>query len=325
MDALPVIFSLSGLGLKEEERLLFKSANPLGFILFARNCENPKQVRDLTDALKNAVGRDCPVLIDQEGGRVQRLKPPAWPQYPPLKSFGDMAADDMPGALEKLRRRTCSIAGDLKNIGVSVNCDPVLDVLTPSTHDVIGDRSFSGNADIVARLGLAVCRHYLEAGITPVIKHMPGHGRTRADSHKEVPVVDASLRELRESDFHPFRIIAESDIGPAVWGMPTPVLYTALDANRPACVSKAVIQKTIREDIGFKGVLVSDALDMGGFDGCGDAPGRVKAVLDAGCDLALHCTGKLDEMEAIAATAPAIRKDTLNRLQKAAEFSSMAA
>jgi beta-N-acetylhexosaminidase len=325
MDALSVIFSVSGAQLTDHELSLFREADPFGFILFARNCENPQQLRALTDSLRETVGRDCAILIDQEGGRVQRMKPPVWRQYPPPRSFGITAQDDMAQALNDVRFRTLQLAEELRAGGITVNCDPVLDVLTEHTHDVIGDRAFSDDPAIVARLGLSVCRHYLAAGITPVVKHMPGHGRARADSHKELPVVDALLAELEAIDFAPFREIAASDVGAAVWGMPTPVKFSALDHDHAACASRIIIQDIIRGSMGFEGVLVSDALDMEGMAAYGDAAGRVRAVLDAGCDLALHCTGIFDEMEKIAESVPKLSENTRKRLQKAAEFKKLAA
>ena len=324
-ESLAVIFSLSGPVLTAAEKALFAQSNPFGFILFARNCQTPEQVRALTDSLRETLGRDCPILIDQEGGRVQRLKVPVWRSYPAADTFGARAENDLDLALEDLRFNTLQMAEDLIDAGITVNCAPVLDVLTPATHDVIGDRAFSTSPAIVSRLGLSVCRHYLAAGITPVIKHLPGHGRATADSHKELPVVRASLAELQETDFKPFRDIAASDVGHAVWAMPTPVLYPALDPEHAACASKTIIHDIIRGDMGFQGVLVSDALDMEGFAAYGDAAGRVNAVLKAGCDLALHCTGKLPEMEKIAESVPKLVAKTLERLQKAAEFRKVAA
>lgn len=323
-DALAVIFSLEGPELTDSEIDLFKEADPFGFILFQRNCETPEQVLALTNKLREVVDRDCPILIDQEGGRVQRLKPPVWRDYPAAKTFGEQAETDLDQALTDLRFRTLQISEELMESGITVNCDPVLDVLTDSTHDVIGDRAFSSDPEIVSRLGLSVCEHYLAAGVTPVIKHMPGHGRAKADSHKELPVVDASLEEL-EIDLKPFADIAASDVGEAVWGMPTPVLYPALDPDHAACASPQIIEDTIRKKIGFKGVLISDALDMEGFAAYGDAAGRVSAVLEAGCDLACYCPGKLDEMKKIAESVPKLSVSTLERLQKAAEFRKVAA
>ena len=317
---LAVIFSLSGPVLSDAEKSLFKEANPLGFILFARNCEHPEQVRSLTDSLRDLTGRHCPVLIDQEGGRVQRLKPPVWRGYAPAGTFGAIAAHDMQEALQDVRFRTLQLSQELRECGINVNCDPVLDVSMDYTHDVIGDRAYSDDPAIVARLGLSICRHYLAAGITPVVKHMPGHGRAKADSHKELPVVDASLEELRAVDFAPFKAIADSEIAPGVWGMPTPVLFSAIDPDHAACASVKIIQDVIRGEMGFDGVLVSDALDMEGLAHYGDAAGRVRAVLQAGCDLALHCTGKLDEMEKIAESVPNLSEKAQKRLQKAEEL-----
>lgn len=324
-NPLATIFSLSDRTLSNDERALFKEANPFGFILFARNCESTSQLRALVDDLRETLGRYCPVMIDQEGGRVQRLKPPVWRQYNPARSFGEKAEQDMNSALDDLRFRTLRIAEELAECGVNVNCDPVLDVPAADVHDVIGDRAYSADPDVVSRLGLSVCRHYLAAGITPVIKHMPGHGRARADSHKELPVVDASIEVLSETDFKPFKTIAESEAGHAVWGMPTPVLYPALDPDHAACASKKIITEIIRGVIGFDGILVSDALDMEGFAAYGDPAQRVNAVLSAGCDLALHCTGKLNEMEKIAESVPNLSEKAQKRLQKAAEFRQMAA
>ena len=354
-NSLAAIFSLSGYKLTADERSFFKDSNPLGFILFQRNCENPDQLRALTDALKETLGRDCPILIDQEGGRVQRLKPPMWRQYPAMRHFGEIAESVPPtqlqlgspparqafaslppmgggqaggaamnNALEDLQYAMLQLAEELRDGGINVNCAPCLDVLTPETHDVIGDRAFSSDAETVTRLGLAVCETFLAACITPVVKHMPGHGRATADSHKTLPVVKASAAELAAVDFKPFTAIAQSKIAPAVWGMPTPVLYPALDPDNAACASKAIIHDVIRGQMGFEGVLLSDATDMDGFAAYGDAAGRVMAVLNAGCDLACYCPGIIEDMKKIATSAHKLRPDTLKRLQKAAEFRKLA-
>jgi beta-N-acetylhexosaminidase len=324
-NSLAVIFSIEGKTLTPSEKSLFAQANPFGFIIFARNCETPEQLRALTNDLRETLGRDCPILIDQEGGRVQRLKPPVWRSYPAMQTFGARAENDLQSALEDLRFNTLQMADDLLDVGINVNCAPVVDVLTPATHDVIGDRAFSDDPAIVSRLGLSVCRHYLAAGITPVIKHLPGHGRATSDSHKELPVVKATRAELEKTDFKPFKDIATSDVGHAVWAMPTPVLYPALDPHHAACASPTIINDIIRGHMGFQGVLVSDALDMEGFAAYGDAAGRVNAVLAAGCDLALHCTGKLPEMEKIAESVPKLTPKALQRLQKAVEYIRSAA
>jgi beta-N-acetylhexosaminidase len=324
-EALAVIFSLAGPTITDQEKALFEKADPFGFILFARNCETPEQVARLTTDLKQLVGRNCPILIDQEGGRVQRLKPPIWRAYPAAETFGARAEVDLDFALDDLRFNTLQLSDELRDLGINVNCTPVLDVSQPETHDVIGDRAFSDNPEIVSRLGLCVARNSLAAGIVPVIKHMPGHGRATADSHKVLPHVSASLQELEKTDFLPFRDIASSDVGLSVWGMPTPVLYTALDPDHAACASSKILKDVIRGHMNFQGVLVSDALDMEGFAAYGDAAGRVNAVLKAGCDLALHCTGVLAEMEKIAKSVPKITEKGLERLQKAAEFRKLAA
>ncbi|MGB4106588.1 MAG: beta-N-acetylhexosaminidase [Alphaproteobacteria bacterium] len=323
-NALAAIFSVEGPSLSPDESRFFRESNPLGFILFARNCQNPKQLSELTKALKESVGRECPVLIDQEGGRVQRLKPPQWRQYPPAKTFGDTAADDMDAALDALRFSTLQLGEELQSAGFNVNCAPVLDVLTAETHDAIGDRAFSSDPAIVARLGLSVCRNLLAAGITPVMKHMPGHGRSGLDTHHDLPVVKASLEEL-ESDFAPFRSLAASDVAPALWGMTAHIIFTAVDAGNPVTVSEAGIHGIIRESLGFDGFLLSDDLDMKALDKYGDIAKKTKLVLGAGCDAGLYCAGRLKDMKKIAESVPKLAGKSLQRLQKAAEYIRLAA
>ncbi len=322
---LAAIFSLSGPALTDAERALFREANPLGFILFARNCENPRQLRALTDDLKKAVDRNCPILIDQEGGRVQRLRPPLWRDHFPAQRFGDEAGDNMDRALEETRANTLRIAAELLDAGINVNCSPVLDVLRPETHDIIGDRAFSDDPAIVARLGECVCRNFLAAGITPIIKHIPGHGRAVSDSHLELPVVDAPLDELEKTDFAPFRALSRTDVAVASWAMTAHVVYTAIDPDNPATTSPKVIKDIIRGSIGFDGFLLGDDLAMKALDGIGDIRTRTKACLDAGCDAALHCNGDLAEMEQIALMQPLLTPESINRLQKAQEFRKVAA
>ena len=323
-DSLAVILSLSGTVLTGDERAFFKDADPLGFILFERNCETPEQLVALTGELREVLGRECPILIDQEGGRVQRLKPPVWRGYVAAQLFGAEAESDMEKALSDLRFTTLQMAEDLRGAGINVNCTPVLDVLTPETHDAIGDRAFSDKAEIVARLGLSVCRHYLASGITPVIKHMPGHGRATSDSHKDLPRVSASLEELRQ-DFLPFREIAAADVAPAVWGMMAHVVYEAIDSEHPASVSPKVIDEVVREQIGFDGFLLSDDLDMEALAAYGDIPARVGATIEAGCDAALYCWADLKVMEKIAESVPKINAKARQRLQKSAEYIRLAA
>lgn len=313
-----VILSLEGLTVSDAEAALFEAANPLGFILFARNIETPEQVLALTTRLKQIVGRECPILIDQEGGRVARMKPPIWRGYPAGQMYGAIAEVDMPRGISELSTRTLQIAEELRASGVNVNCDPVLDVTRPETHDVIGDRAYSEKPHIVAEMGLSVCRDYLRVGIQPIIKHIPGHGRATADSHLELPCVEASLDDLRALDFVPFAQIAQSDIGAQVWAMSAHILYTAIDSDVPLTLSSQGIADIIRGEIGFDGILVSDDVSMKALDAYGTLPEVCAASIEAGCDLALYCAGKLDEMRDIVKAVPNLSENTLKRLQNVA-------
>jgi len=325
-DALAAVFSVEGMRLSDNEKALFAQANPLGFILFARNCDTPDQLRALTESLRDVVARDCPILIDQEGGRVQRLKPPYWRQYPSFAHYGaQMIADGEAAALDSLRFETVRMAEELCAGGVNVNCTPVLDVLTPDTHEIIGDRAFSDDPDIISRLGLSVCRNFLAAGVTPIMKHIPGHGRAMADSHLELPHVGTSAEALMAADFQPFSAIARSEVGYAVWAMTAHIIYDALDADLVASVSPYIIGDIIRKQIGFDGILISDDLDMKALDCYGDVSQKAALCLQAGCDLALYCAGEFDSMSKLAESVPKLRIDSLQRLQKAAEFSKIAA
>ncbi len=288
------IYGCAGLSLSAAEESFFRAANPLGFILFARNCETPEQVRDLVAALRAAVGRDdAPVLIDQEGGRVARLKPPHWRSAPPASFFGRMATHDPARAHEALRLNTQLIAAELVDLGIDVDCVPLLDLQFPGAHDVIGDRSFGGDPELVAELGGIVCETMLAAGVMPIVKHIPGHGRARVDSHKELPVVGTAKAELEATDFRPFQALAD-----APWAMTAHVVYSALDPERPATTSPGVIAEVIRGQIGFDGLLVSDDLSMEALQG--SLGERARAALAAGCDIALHCNGKPEEMAQVA-------------------------
>lgn len=311
---LPVIFGLPGLSLAPEERRFFRKVDPLGFILFARNCETPEQLRALTDSLKECLGRECPILIDQEGGRVCRLKPPHWRAVPAMKNFGDHARQDPEGAERALREAVAVICGELVTAGITVDCAPVLDVLRPETHDVIGDRAFSDDPSIVARLGCAACEVFLSAGIVPVIKHIPGHGRARADSHAELPLVDAPSSALEASDFAPFAALSAAPFGGNLWAMTAHVLYTALDAQHCASASAEIVESIIRKKIGFSGMLLSDDLGMKALAPLGSVGERARMALDAGCDLALHCSGEMGEMTAVVDVLTPMGQGTLARL-----------
>ncbi len=286
-----VIFGCAGLTASDGELDFFADADPLGFILFKRNCGDPRQVRDLVESLRGAIGRpDAPVLIDQEGGRVARLGPPHWIARPPARAFGLLAGcDGLDRAVEVARMNALSIACELRELGITIDCAPLLDVPAAGGHDIIGDRAFGSDPAVVAALGRAVCDGLLAGGVLPVVKHLPGHGRATVDSHAGLPVVDASARSLEEIDLAPFRALVD-----APWAMTAHVLYRAYDAERPATVSPVVIETVIRGAIGFDGLLISDDLCMAALSG---APAdRARAALHAGCDVALHCNGVLDQM-----------------------------
>ena len=324
-DALACIFSLSGAQVTPEERALFKEANPFGYILFARNCENPEQLKSLVDDLKDIAGRDCPILIDQEGGRVQRMKAPHWGTYPPMKHYGDLYAENPSHAEAELKTDTDKLASELTAAGINVNCAPCIDVPVDGAHDVIGDRAFSHNPQTISALGLRACKYYIQNGITPVIKHMPGHGRAIADSHHELPTVTTSLAELEQSDFIPFKEISAKEISHSIWAMSAHILYKDIDPDYPATLSPKIIKDTIRGYLGFEGILVGDDLSMKALDPYGTLDERCVNSLNEGCDLALYCAGKLEEMQRIAQNCPKLRPDTLKRLQKADEMWEIAA
>lgn len=306
-----VIFGVSGPDLSDRERRLFAAADPLGFILFARNCVGPDQVRRLVSDLRDSVGRgDAPVLIDQEGGRVQRIGPPHWRAAPPAASFGEMAGADAARAQDAAWLNARLLAAELADLGITVDCAPVLDVPQPGAHDIIGDRAAGTTPAAAAKFGRITCEGLLAGGVLPVIKHMPGHGRATADSHVSLPVVRAARDALEETDFAPFRALNDMP-----WGMTAHVVYTALDEARPGTISSIVINDIIRDAIGFGGVLVSDDLCMGALGG--PVERRAAAALAAGCDLALHCNGDIDEMEAVAAVCPPMTRETRERLERA--------
>jgi beta-N-acetylhexosaminidase len=286
------ILGCAGLRLSEEERAFFRDVRPWGFILFRRNIESPDQVRALTEALRASIDRpDAPILIDQEGGRVQRLGPPHWLVYPPGRVYGELPPAQ---SLEIARLGARLIASDLAAVGINVDSLPVLDVPSAGAHEVIGDRAYAATPEGVASLGRAACEGLLAGGVLPVIKHIPGHGRAQADSHKALPVVEASLAELEAVDFAPFRALADMPMA-----MTAHVVYTALDPIGPATTSPRVIGEIIRGAIGFAGLLMSDDMSMKALSG--DLTGLSRAALAAGCDVVLHCNGDMAEMRAVVA------------------------
>ena len=273
---------------------MFRDVRPWGFILFKRNVETPGQVRALVEALRETVGRlDAPVLIDQEGGRVQRLGPPHWRRYPPGRAYGEVSRDSWVRR-EVARLGARLMAHDLAMLGVNVDCLPVLDVPAPDGHEVIGDRAYGDTPDEVAMLGRAAAEGLIAGGVLPVIKHIPGHGRARADSHLDLPVVEASLGELDARDFAPFRGLSDMPMA-----MTAHVVYSAIDKSAPATTSRRAVRRIIRGSIGFDGLLMSDDLSMKALQG--DFAERARASLAAGCDVVLHCNGDMAEMKAVLA------------------------
>jgi len=309
------VFGCAGHELTAAERAFFRDCNPLGLIVFGRNINNPAQVTDLVADFRAVVGRsDAPVLIDQEGGRVARLKPPHWRNAPPAGRLGALVATaGIDVACEAVRLNSRLLAAELAPLGIDVDCAPVADVPVPGAHDIIGDRAYSTDPGLVGKLAHACAIGLLEGGVIPVIKHIPGHGRARADSHAELPIVDEPLAALERTDFLPFRTLAHLP-----WAMTAHVLYSAIDPERPATTSQRVISEIIRDRIGFDGVLVSDDLSMQALKG--DLASRADAALTAGCDVVLHCTGVLAEMQEIAQVVPALSDRAAERLRRGREM-----
>ncbi len=304
---LPVVFGCATTSLSAEEKDFFEACRPAGFILFARNIENADQVRRLVGELKatRESGRTA-ILIDQEGGRVQRLGPPRWPAYPAMDSFGQMFEQSPAVARAALRLNLAHMTVDLNELGINVNCLPVLDLPAAGADPIIGDRAFSEDPQVVAELGATAVEALLEFGCLPVIKHIPGHGRATADSHKSLPIVEATLEELERTDFLPFKACRDAPLA-----MTAHVTYAAIDPDNPASTSEVIISEIIRGALGFRGLLISDDISMGALEG--DFAERANRVLGAGVDLVLHCNGEMAEMEEVARSveplAPAVAAD----------------
>lgn len=294
-----VIFGLSGAALTEAERAFFQRERPVGYILFARNVENPAQVGALVKDLRSLDPTHQPViLIDQEGGRVQRLRPPFWRFAPTGAVFGALYQSHSAAAVEALRLNMALIGKELADLGIDVDCAPLLDVPVPGAHDVIGDRAYGTDPDVVAALAPVAAEGLIDAGIVPVIKHMPGHGRATADSHKALPVVDAALATLRATDFKPYTVWAGLKPPPFAFAMTAHVVYTAIDPDVPATQSRKLFDEIIRGELAFEGLVMSDDLSMAALTGPYDE--RAAKSLAAGCDVVLHCNGDMAEMEAVA-------------------------
>jgi beta-N-acetylhexosaminidase len=332
---LPVLFSLAGPELSTRERDFFRAAQPAGFILFNRNVTGRAQLRRLTSELREILGRDRPpILIDQEGGRVQMLaRPPEglpdafldligrnvnseFPLFPAPSALGALFARDERAGVRAAHLNARLLAAELADCGITVNCAPSLDIPAEGAHAVIGDRAFGGDARAVVALGRATLHGYRLEGVSPCLKHIPGHGRAPADSHVTAPRIDAPLELLRETDFAPFKELAD-----APFAMTAHVIYAAFDGERPATVSPETIRKAIRGHCGFHGALISDAIEMGALSGA--LPERALTLVKAGCDAALYCSGKLEEMEAIASALPGMSLDSAARFQAAEIWGAM--
>lgn len=300
------ILGISGTSLTPEEAALFRRHRPAGAILFARNVADPAQLRSLTSALREVLGEEAPILVDQEGGRVARLRPPHWPAFPPGASFE--------GRPEAALENAALLGATCLEMGLDVVCAPVLDLRHPGAHDVIGDRAFSEDPAEVARIGAAWIAGLRAAGCIPVIKHIPGHGRATADSHLDLPRVSATRREL-EADLFPFQAVCRPDAGRGAWAMTAHILYDALDPDRPATLSPRVIEGVIRDELGFDGLLLSDDLAMKALSG--KPEDLAVQALDAGCDVVLHCPGILAENAALLETCPRLIDRAAERMEEA--------
>jgi beta-N-acetylhexosaminidase len=311
-----VIFGCAGTVLSADEKVFFAKHNPLGFILFSRNCESPEQVKKLVADLKATLSHETPlVLIDQEGGRVARLKPPHWRASPAAGKFADNALKDKANGKTWSASRAAVywnarlIAKELAGLGINVNCAPLADVPSDDCHDIIGDRAYGKDPEQVSILAAEMARGLHDGGVLPVLKHIPGHGRAKVDSHEDLPVVDASLDAMRASDFIPFSRLKHIPLG-----MTAHILYSALDDQKPATLSKKVMG-LIRGELGFDGLLMSDDVSMKALKG--DFAALTQESLNAGCDLVLHCNGKMEEMLPIAEHCRALDADGERRLNAA--------
>jgi beta-N-acetylhexosaminidase len=305
------IYGCAGMTLGAEERAFFRDVQPWGFILFGRNIHDRDQIRGLAAALRETVGdAKAPILIDQEGGRVARLKPPGWKERPAAARFGAVYAAERDVAREATYLNARLIAHDLAEVDINVDCLPVLDVPIKDADAVIGDRAFACNPTTIIALGRAQIEGLLEGGVLPIMKHIPGHGRATADSHRALPRITTPAEELSASDFVTFRSLDSCPMA-----MTAHVVYEAIDPQRPATTSPKVIRDVIRGEMGFDGLLISDDLSMNALDGRLSA--RTKAALFAGCDIVLHCNGNMDEMREVASEAKGLDGQALRRAEHA--------
>jgi len=304
------ITGLSGVTLTSDERAFLRETQPWGVILFKRNIENPAQVFELTKDFRSVVGWNAPILIDQEGGRVQRLGPPHWPVYPPGAAYAALYTRDQRLGREAARLGARLIAADLRAVGIDVDCLPLADVPVDEADPIIGDRAYGRTPEQVAALAGEVAAGLLAGGVLPVLKHVPGHGRATADSHLKLPVVDVARATLSASDFAAFRPLNDLPLG-----MTAHVVFSAIDPASPATTSATMVSEVIRGEIGFQGLLMSDDVSMGALSG--SIAERSRAAIAAGCDVVLHCNGKLDEMRDVASAAPLLAGRALERADAA--------
>jgi len=316
-DLKAIIVDATGTELAAEERDLFAAEKPAGFILFKRNCVSRQQVADLVAAVREAVGRaDLPVLIDQEGGTVARLRAPAFREYPAAKIFGELACEAAEQGIEATRMSAYLMALDLAEMGITVNCAPVVDVPAPDCHEFLsGSRTFSDSPDMVGKLGEAVCRGLLAGRVTPVMKHIPGHGRAKVDSHFSLPVVDAAPDILSTTDFKPFKYLAQTNMKTALWAMAAHVVYSQLDSDSAATVSARVTRDVIRRDMGFDGVLIADDISMKALGGT--IEDRVARTMAAGMDVTMLCNASFEDRAKALAAAPKVSPAAAARLAEA--------
>lgn len=291
------ITGLAGPVVSPDEQAFLREAEPWGAILFRRNVQSPQQLRDLTRQIRDILGREAPILVDQEGGRVQRLGPPHWPVYPPGALYGAIYDRDREQGLAAAKLGAALIAADLRDAGIDVDCLPLADLPADGADPVIGDRAYGTEPAKVAALARAVAEGLLAGGVLPVLKHLPGHGRAGADSHLKLPVVETDRATLERTDFAPFRALADLPLG-----MTAHVVFSAIDPVAPATTSAIMVGEVIRRFIGFSGLLMSDDVSMGALSG--SLAERTRASLQAGCDMVLHCNGDLPEMKDVAAAAP---------------------
>ena len=300
------ITGIAGIVLSSDERAFVREAQPWGLIVFKRNITGPDTLRRLTDDVRATVGWDAPILIDQEGGRVQRLGPPSWPKYPPAAVYGALYDRDPAQGLALARLAARLIAADLTAVGIDVDCMPLADVPVPGADAVIGDRAFGSRPDKVAALAAAFAQGLADEGVLPVLKHIPGHGRATADSHQKLPVVTTDRETLEATDFAAFRPLTALPMA-----MTAHVVFTAIDPIAPATTSAAIVRDVIRGWIGYRGLLMSDDISMGALSG--SLGERTQAAISAGCDMVLHCNGNMDEMLAVAAAAPQLDGEAARR------------